>query len=424
MSDNITVVNQLPTPCDFGPFASGSCGKKINLTYMLETSNITSLPIDLTIDEGTTTINIDDFVTSSLPINYSSLLFEPEITDGVISNVGNIITYIPNETINNNRTINAVYKIKDGIGKETTNTFKLNINDITKILTSIPVVLSGTEAVNYTINVTNLITARNTSVDLSTLTITTPSEGTATISGGTITYVPNTSSNVTRTVVFSYSIKDSSGTKTTTNTISITLADTTPSVTPTNFGITLKDSATNTTSITGKITIKNDTFKSVVCTNPSEGLITISGSNITFTPNSSVTGNRTVTSDYTVTTNSGLTATGKITYTITDDNIWTDTIWYGNSTLTDMTKEGIVALAGTVRQADFPGQYAIPAGTSVYKWVCYPAAWGEPLAVLDPGTQMEIATIYPFQVVNVDGIDMMCIRTFYKINVALTYKLV
>lgn len=424
MSDNVTVVNQLPTPCDFGPFASGACGKKINLTYMLETSDISSLPIDINIEEGTTTINIDDFVSSTLPINYASLLFDPAITDGVISNVGNLITYIPNETININRTINSVYKIKDGIGKETSNTIKLNITDTTKLLTSTPVVLSGLESNNYVIDINTLVTARNIAVDLSTLTVTNPSEGTVTISGSKITYVPNTSSNVARTVVFNYSIKDSSGTKTTTNTISITLADNAPSVTATNFSITLKDSATNATNITGKITIKNDTFKSVVCTNPSEGLITISGSTVTFTPNSVVTGNRTVTTDYTVTTTSGLTATGKITYTITDDNIWTDTIWYGNSTLTDMTKDGIVALAGTIRQADFPGQYSIPAGTSVYKWVCYPAAWGEPLAILDPATQMEIATIYPYQIVNVDGIDMMCIRTFYKINVALTYKLV
>lgn len=424
MSDSITVINQLPTPCDFGPFASGACGKKINLTLMLETSKIESLPIELNIEEGTNTINIDDYVTSTLPINYSSLTFDPPITDGVISNLNNIITYIPNESINNNRTVNSVYKIKDGIGSETSNTIKLNITDTTKLISSVPVVLSGVESVNYTIDVTKIVTAKNTSVDLSTLTVTTPSEGTVTINGGNITYVPSTVSNVTRTVVFSYSIKDSTGTLTTTNTVSITLTDNTPSITATNFGISLKDTATNTTSITGKITIKNDTFKSVTCTVPSEGLVTVSGSNIIFTPNSALTGSRVVTVDYTVTTTSGKTATGKITYTIADDNIWTDTIWYGNSTLTDMTKEGIVALAGTVRQADFPGQFPIPAGTSVYKWVCYPSAWGEPLAVLDPATQMEIATIYPYQKVQVDGIEILCIRTFYKINVALTYKLV
>lgn len=424
MSDSITVINQLPTPCDFGPFARGACGKKINLTIILDESHIETQPINWQAQEEIPeTIDLNDYIVSGKQLDFSTLVISAP-SEGTITKSGSIITFTADKLNNTNRTVQVTYTVSDILGTSSTNTITFHVTDTTKILTSTPITLSGTEGVNYTIPISTYVTAKNTTLDLSTLTTSTPSEGTITIAAGVITYKPNTASAVTRTVTFTYTIKDTSGIVTTTNNVSITLSDVTPTLTATSFSVVVaKDTAPVATTITSKITLKNDTFKSVTCATPTEGTISISGAVITFTPNATIATNRSATVVYTVTSNSGLTATGTITYTITDDNLWNDTIWYGNSLLTSMTEAGITALENTVRQADFPGQYIVGAATQTYKWICYPASWGEPLAVMDPTTQMDIA-VNTYQTLMVNGINMLCIRTFYKTSSALTFKLV
>lgn len=427
MSDTIQPNLQWPTPCDFGPFAGGYCGKVITIDFNQAQSQIDVADITIELLEtATMTLDLSTLVKSLMPVDWTKTIFS-NIPSGTqtFNATSMTLTYKPDETPSVDRVISFNYTVYDTLGAYDTGLITINVLDRTPVLTAGTVTLSGTEGQTYTIDLRNFVTATNTTVnysDASKVFISaTPGEGTATISNGIITYTPSQTPAVTRTVTFKYKVIDVTGISAE-GSIGITLTDITPAITATAITKSVMDNATVTGSILSNITIKNDTFKSLTFSTPSEGTIVASGSNYTFTPDGTIsTAVRTVVVTYTVTTTSGLTASNTITITVSDYNKYANTFWYGNSTVDIITQAAIEKDLTAVTKTAYAGTYALTAGSGVYKWFVYPKAWGITPTILDATTLMEIATDnYVF--VTINGIDLIAIRTYYQVNGAINVK--
>ena len=425
MSDHIQPNNFNPIPCDFGPFAGAHCARK--LIYNANTQivgNIELEDINIEIVENILfQVDLKTKVNSVLEIDWNLTEFS-QISGGSINfePITGILTFTPDTTPTTDRTVQFFYTLYDIIGTTKTAQIIINIIDATPSLTVKAVSLSGAETQTFTINTLSHFTITNDTLAGVTISAA-PSEGTATIAGNVITFIPSTIPAVNRTITMKYLVTTGSGISKE-GTISVALTDTSPAITAKNFSISLKDTETKTFNITPQLTIKNDTFKSVTFATPSEGTFKVTGSSVLYTPNEPIHGDRTIIVQYTATSNTNLTANGILTINIEDDNIWLSTIWYGNSLATTMDKDSTLALASSNRQTTFAGTYKLPLGTGgVYKWIVYPENWGEPVSIYDPNTNFSIALEDPFKF-NVDGVPMIGYRTYYPINSDISIKMV
>ena len=424
MSDTIWPINQMPTPCDFGPFAGGYCGKLIVIETKQNASNITTTDMVIELFEtATATIDLKDLVTSAIDIDWSKTTFSAVTGTVTYDAATGVLVYKPDETPTADRVILLTYNVFDTLGATASGEITINVIDKTPYLTAGPITLSGTEGQTYTIDTRTYITTTNTTVNFSSangvIISVAPTEGTASIANGIITYTPSQTPNNSRTITFKYKVTDLTGLQSE-GTISIALTDITPALTTISFTKTVLDTATLSGSILSNITIKNDTFKTLTFGAISEGTIVATGSNYVFTPNSALTSTRTLTVSYTVTTNSGLTSTSTMTITVNDDNIWAGTFWYGNSTK-DIINQAEIETLGSVRKTAYAGTYALTAGSQVYKWFIYPKSWGINPTILDAATLFELATD-EYKFITVNGVELICIRTYYKVNGAINVK--
>ena len=427
MSDTIYPSLQWPTPCDFGPFLGGLCGKIVNLEFSQAIGEIQTANLEVELFEtATANIILADMVQSTLPIDWTKTTFEclPDNGTYTFNQETQTLQYKPTETPSADRIVIINYTVFDSSNISATGTITVNVIDKTPSLTVSNVTLSGTEGQIYTINVASFTNAQNTTVNYTqsdSVTISTqPSEGTISISNGIITYTPSQVGSTNRTVTFKFIVKDLTG-LTSEGTVIVTLSDITPALTTTNFTKSLVDNTTLTGSILSNITLKNDTFKTLSFNTPSEGTITVSGNNYTFNPGNTLQSNRTITVPYTVTTTSGLTSTSTLTINITYFNKFANTFWYGNLTKSSITAEDLMEPLSSKIATNYIGTYSIPSGTGVYKYFIYPRLWGENPTIVDASNQMPIATdnnVY----LTVMGIELVIIRTYYQVNGAINIK--
>ena len=425
MSDFITPIKQQPKPCDFGPFAGGYCGKVVTIDFNQATSSIQIADIELELFENSiATIDLSDLVISAMEIDWSKTIFA-EITLGTITfnQTTKELTFTPDQTPSVDRIATFTFQVFDSFDYSATGTIKINIIDKTPILRVENVSLSGNEGQTFTIDTRTKTVVENTTINYlnasSVVISVLPSEGTATVENGIITYIPSQVPATNRTVTFKYKVKDIT-TLEAEATISISLTDITPALTTSNITKSVLDSASLTASILGNITIKNDTFKLLRFGTPSEGTISVNGSNYTFTPSNTVKTNRVVIIPYTVETTTGLTSTSNLTINITYDNLWAGTFWYGNNTKENLVKEDIETLTST-KKTNYIGTYNIAAGTGTYKWFVYPKAWGENPTILDASNNMPIATD-DYKNLTVEGVDLILIRSYYTLNGSISIK--
>lgn len=424
MSNTIYPQNQLPVPCDFGPFVGGFCNKEQHVNMEAADGKVTLKNFGVDLNENAKlTLDLSTLVATINPIDYT-LTAITAATKGTYTLNGSIFEYTPNTAPSVNRVETLQYTIYDKFGIHETATIQINIIDLTPALTAKNVTLSGTEGQTYTISIPSNATITNTTINYSDPTAVTisvaPTEGTAVVNGSNIIYTPSQTPSTTRTITFKYLIKDVSGLSSEA-TVSVTLTDITPAVSTTNFTKSVVDNVTLTGSILSNITIKNDTFKSLSFSTPSEGTIAVSGSNYTFTPNVALSNDRTVVVTYTITTTTGLTNTGTMTINITNFNAYANTFWYGNSTVETITQADIEANLTQVIKSGYAGTYSLTSGTGVYKWFVYPKAWGVNPTILDAATMFEIA-VNDFQYLTISGVDLVAIRTYYKVNGSINVK--
>jgi len=409
-----------------GVFDIASVG--INITDKTPELHVVNVSLSGT-EEQVYTIDVRNFATTvNTEIDYTSasaVNISVAPSEGSFTIVDGVITFTPDKTISIDRTISFDFKVMTIDGLNATGTISIFVTDITPTLAVANKTLTGTEGVNYTIDVRDLVTMKHTSIDYSladALVISTaPSEGTILINNGIITYTPDQTPAATRTVSFKFKVKTLSGLQGE-GTISVTLTDITPAISARDFTLSLADNTTKSFTITANTTIKNDTFKSVSFSAPSEGTFAVSGASVIFTPNAAIDGTRTVTSTYTVTTNSGLTASGIVTITITNYNVYANTIWFGNEPSAVMDATILANLTNHNTATAYAGTYAFIAGPG-FKWLAYPKAWGEPVSIVDAITGMSIAMDDP-QYITVGGVDLVCLKTYYEANGSISIKLI
>lgn len=409
-----------------GVFDIASVG--INITDKTPELHVVNVSLSGT-EEQVYTIDVRNFATTvNTEIDYTSasaVNISTAPSEGTFTIVDGVITFIPDKTISIDRTISFDFKVMTIDGLNATGTISIFVTDITPTLAVANKTLTGTEGINYTIDVRDLVTMKHTSIDYtladSLVISTAPSEGTILINNGIITYTPDQTPAVTRTVSFKFRVKTLSGLQGE-GTISVTLTDITPAITARDFTLSLADNTTKSFTITANTTIKNDTFKSVSFSAPSEGTFAVSGASVIFTPDAAIDGTRTVTSTYTVTTNSGLTASGIVTITITNYNVYANTIWFGNEPTAVMDATVLANLTNHNTATAYAGTYVFIAGPG-FKWLVYPKAWGEPVSIVDAITGMSIA-MDDFQYITVGGVDLVCLKTYYEANGSLSIKLI
>jgi hypothetical protein len=425
MSDFIQPTLQNPTPCDFGPFAGGYCGKVVTIDFRQATSQISigDLEVEL-FENATANISLRDLVVSAMPINWIKTEFFG-VTGGEISFNPALaeLVFTPDQTPSIDRTVEFTYKVFDEFDYEAEGKIIINIIDKTPELTVGNFTLNGTESQIFDIDIKSKVVTKNTEVDYSLIDSVQVtqilSEGSVTISDGIITFTPSEEPANNRTVTFKYIVKDITGIEAE-GTIAITLQDTTPALTVNNFSKNVLDSATLTASILSNIVIKNDTFKSLTFETITDGTITSTGSNYTYLPDKTLKTDRTIVINYTVETQSGISKTAQMTVVIKHDNIWAGTFWYGNSEKEDLLKEDIELLS-FAKKTGYAGTYSVSAASGAYKWFVYPKVWGENPTILDASNNMPIATD-DNRFITVEGIDLVAIRTYYQLNGAITVK--
>ena len=248
-----------------------------------------SLPIDITATD----------VEGDGSINYT-IVSAP--TNGSVSVVGNIATYIP--SANYNGTDSFTYKANDGTDDGNTATVSIIITAVDDASVAQPQSITTNEDTPKSFN----LIATEVDGDALTYAIAAaPANGTVTLSGNTATYTPDTNYNGSDS--FQFSVND--GTTTTIATVSIT-------VTPVDDISVAEDQVVSTNEDTPvginliATNVDGNVLTYSILTNSTNGTPTLVGSTVTYTPNANYNGS----DSFTWSVNDGTTTTSA-TVTIT-----------------------------------------------------------------------------------------------------------
>ena len=253
------------------------------------TNEDVSLPIDVTATD----------VEGNGSINYT-IVSAP--TNGSVSVVGNIITYVP--SANYNGTDSFTYKANDGVDDGNTATVSITITAVDDASVAQPQSITTNEDTPKSFN----LIATEVDGDVLTYSIAAaPANGTVTLSGNTVTYTPDTDYNGSDS--FQFSVND--GTTTTTATVSITVTPVDDiSVAQDHVASTNEDIPVGISLIATNV--DGDVLTYTILTNPTNGTVTLVGSTATYTPNANYNGS----DSFTWSVNDGTTTTSA-TVTIT-----------------------------------------------------------------------------------------------------------
>ncbi|WP_309242985.1 Ig-like domain-containing protein [Hyalangium versicolor] len=180
---------------------------------------------------------------------------------------------------------------------------------------------SGATVLNVLVNDTS---APDTGETLTVVAVTQPANGTATLSGGEVSFTPAT--DFTGTTTFTYTISDGKG-GTDTATVTVIVSDTQnhpPDAVDDTFTVAQNSGATVLN------VLANDTFAPDVgetltvtaVTQPANGTVTLTGGVVSFTPATGFTGTTTFT--YTISDGNGGTDTATVTVTVTGTSLDSD----------------------------------------------------------------------------------------------------
>lgn len=429
MSDFIMPTQQWPIPCDFGPFAGGYCGKVVSIDFRQAKTNIQAADIQLELSEyADLNIHLKDLIISNMEIDWTLTTFST-VSEGSIDydKLLGDLTYHPDSTLFKDRMVEFEYTVVDELGGTGTGKIKIKIIDATPVLNTPNINLSGTENEIFTIDLKQKITIDNSTIDYSlsdTIILSTPTEGTATVSNGIITFTPSKTPTNSRTATFTYTAKDISGLYGM-GTVSIALTDLSPVLTTTAITKTIARDGVLNGSVSSNIVIKNDVFESLEITglNPNDGTLTINGTNYVFTPNINVLEAQTLNLDYKVTTKSGLTSTSKLQIVISYDNPWLKTVWLGNSESLP-TQAVIETTFKSFNQTNYLGTYTWTVEQMKYKWFIYPKSYGINPVILDAITAFPIAGMEElFTYITIQGVELVVFKSYNIINGPLSMKI-
>ena len=226
---------------------------------------------------------------------------------------GNQISYAPGLNVNGTETV--TYIVSDGSAGQATGTVTFTITAQNDAPVAVNDTLTTSQDVSGTINAVN----NDTDVDLDTLfvsAVSTATSGSTSFTGGTVTYTPNT--GFVGTDSFTYTVSDGDG-GTDTGTVSVNVNNVNDApVAVADSTSTPEDTAVTLNVITNDTDADGDTLSLLSVGTVTNGTLSSSGNDVTFTPAADVNG--AVSFTYVVRDPSNATDTGTVTITVTAVN--------------------------------------------------------------------------------------------------------
>jgi uncharacterized protein (TIGR03382 family) len=240
---------------------------------------------------------------------------------GSVVNNGNNVSFTPNANFNGPTSF--TYTVSDGNGGTATATVAVNVtsvNDAPDAVNDAISVLEDTTG-NAVDVLTNDTTAPDTGETLTVTSVTQPAVGTgsASLTGGVVRYTPPANYNGTAT--FTYSVSDGNGgTDTATVTVTVAPVNDAPTANDDAFTVAENSGATVLTVLANDTSAPDapETLTITAVTQPANGTVTFTGTNISFTPTPGFVGPTTFT--YTISDGNGGTDTATVTVNVADVN--------------------------------------------------------------------------------------------------------
>ncbi|MDY7228677.1 Ig-like domain-containing protein [Hyalangium rubrum] len=260
--------------------------------------------------------------------------------NGTVTFTGINVRFTP--TANFNGTTAFTYTISDGNGG----------TDTANVTVTVTPVNDPPDAVNdaFTVNedsgatvldvLANDSTAPDTGETLTVTAVTQPANGTVTLTGGVVRFTP--ADGYSGTTNFNYTVSDGTSTDTATVTVTVTPVNDPPTANNDNFTV-AEDSTATTLNVLANDSSAPDTGETLTVTavtQPANGTVTFTASNVSFTPTANFHGTTTFT--YTISDGNGGTATATVTVTVTSVNDAPDAV---NDTFSVAEDSGATVLA-------------------------------------------------------------------------------
>ena len=205
-----------------------------------------------------------------------------DVTSGTLGSVStNQIIYTPTQDFNGTDTF--TYKANDGTDDSNTATVTITINSVNDA----PVTTNQSAATNEDTAVDITLTSSDVDGDTITYSIVSDvSNGTTSLSGATVTYTPTANWNGTETFTF----KANDGTvDSNTSTVTITVASVNDAPVVENLSMTVVKNNSKELNLNAN-DVDSSTFTFTINSNPSNGTTSLSGTTVTYTPNTDFVG--------------------------------------------------------------------------------------------------------------------------------------
>ena len=285
-----------------------------NDTQTIIINSVNDEPI-ITIDD---TLNTDEDNTQSLTFTFSdadgdtvSASVSTQADHGIASVSGTTVSYAPDANFNGNDSFTLT--LTDGAGYSTTQVISVTVNSVNDVPT---ITIDSTLTTDEDNNQSLTFTFSDVDGDTVSATVSTQaSHGVASVSGTTISYVPDANFNGSDS--FTLTLTDSAG-YTTTHTISVTVNSINDEPTITIDSTLTTDEDNNQTLTFTFSDVDGDTVSASVSTQANHGVASVSGTTISYVPDANFNGSDSFT--LTLTDSAGYTTTHTISVTVNSVN--------------------------------------------------------------------------------------------------------
>ena len=286
------------------------------------TTQVITVTVNSVNDEPTITIastlTTDEDNNQSLSFTYSdtdgdtvSASVTSQATDGLASVSGTTVSYVPDANFNGSDSFTLT--LTDNAGYTTTQTISVTVNSVNDEPT---ITIANTLTTDEDNNQNLTFTFNDVDGDTVSATVTTQaSDGVASVSGTTVSYVPDANFNGSDS--FTLTLTDSAG-YTTTQAITVTVNSVNDEPIITIASTLTTDEDNNQSLIFTFSDVDGDTVSATVTTQASDGAASVSGTTVSYVPDANFNGNDSFT--LTLTDSAGYTTTQAITVTVNSVN--------------------------------------------------------------------------------------------------------
>ncbi|WP_407659994.1 Ig-like domain-containing protein [Hyalangium gracile] len=240
-------------------------------------------------------------------------------TNGTVTLTSGVVRFTP--AANFSGTTTFQYTVSDGNGGTATATVTVTVTPANDAPTAVNDAITVAEDSSATVVdvLANDSFAPDVGETLTVVSVTQPANGTATLTGGVVSFTP--APDFFGTTTFRYTVSDGSGgTATATVTVTVTPVNDNPTANADSFTVAVDSPATALDVLFNDSSAPDvgETLTVTAVTQPANGTVTLTGGVVRFAPAAGFSGTTTFT--YTVSDGNGGTATGTVTVTVTGSN--------------------------------------------------------------------------------------------------------